>query len=118
MNPVISPPTSSADPLPPLRCLARIALRIVADTENPGGSVSTHAVFDHETDHYLLITSGWQGYRRVYRVLAHVAIIGEDVHVYEDGTVMGVAGYLCTAGVLPEHIICSWLREQTQSANG
>ncbi|MBC8139978.1 MAG: XisI protein [Armatimonadetes bacterium] len=101
--------SEAVTPPNPLRGLAQNALRRIVDTERSGvETVRTHAVFDHDADHYLLVAEGWQGYRRVYRTLAHVALIGDCLHIYEDGTVEGVAAHLYAAGVAPESIVCEW----------
>ncbi|RYG88670.1 MAG: hypothetical protein EON58_19830, partial [Alphaproteobacteria bacterium] len=63
---------------------------------------------DQDNDHYLLVAEGWQGYRRVYRTLAHVALSEGCLHVYEDGTIEGVAERLHAAGVPRENIVCEW----------
>lgn len=104
-----APLSQSRTEPPALRRFAQIALRHIAEVEASGTeTVRTHAVFDPEADHYLLIAEGWQGYRRVYRILAHVAIVGDCLHIYEDGTVGGVATYLCAAGIAPNAIVCEW----------
>ena len=105
-------PTTATEPAhqaTPLRRLARTALRqIAADAADAAETVRTHTVFDPDNDHYLLVAEGWQGYRRVYRTLAHLALCAGVLHIYEDGTIEGIAARLRAVGVPPENIICEW----------
>ncbi len=89
--------------------LAESGLRDVAQIASANASVRVHAVCDHESGHYLLVAEGWQGYRRIYRILAHVALAGDDLWVLEDGTVDGIVGRLHAQGIPKERITCAWV---------
>ncbi|MBC8136999.1 MAG: XisI protein [Fibrella sp.] len=93
-----------------LRPLLRLALGRVAHAVGSDMQLRLHTVCDHDSDHYLLVAEGWQGYRRIYRTLVHMALQGDVLHVYEDGTVNGVVECLCAVGVPRERIICEWAR--------
>ena len=100
-------PEAVTEPVP-LRRLAQATLRRLAESTSAKDTMYTHAVFDTETDHYLLIAEGWQGYRRVYRTLEHISFRDGMLHIYEDGTVEGIADRLRAEGVPRERIVCEW----------
>ena len=92
----------------PLRPLLQAVFESVAGAATSDATLRVHIVCDRDSDHYLLIAEGWQGYRRIYRTLAHVALTGNDLHIFEDVTIDGIAGRLQAEGVPREHIICAW----------
>lgn len=62
------------------------------------------AVFDEKNDRYLVVSVGWQKYRRVHGVLIHIDIIDGKVWIQRDGTEYGIARELVEAGI-PKHDI-------------
>ena len=60
--------------------------RVYSDKE-----IKNEAVFDRERDHYLVMSVGWQGYRRVQHSLLHLDIIDGKVLIQRDGTEYGIA---------------------------
>ena len=59
---------------------------------------------DRAQDRYLVVSIGWQGYRRVAHNLLHLDIIDGKIWVQKDGTEDGIAAELEAAGV-PKHDI-------------
>jgi hypothetical protein len=68
------------------------------------GDIRNEAVFDVQTDRYLIVSVGWQGNRRVHGCLLHIELIDEKVWIQRDGTEEGIALELVAAGI-PKHAI-------------
>jgi hypothetical protein len=69
------------------------------------GDLQCKAIFDSDSDSYLLITSGWDGAKRVHSCLVHLDIIDGKVWVQRDDTEDGVTNELVAAGIPKEHIV-------------
>ena len=67
--------------------------RVYSDKE-----IKNKAVFDRERDHYLVMSVGWQGYRRVQHSLLHLDLSDGKVWIQRDGTEYGIANELEEAG--------------------
>ena len=72
------------------------------------GDITNEAVFDRAGDHYLVVSLGWQGYRRVAHNLLHLDIIDGKVWVQKDGTEDGIAGELEEAGISKHDIVLAF----------
>jgi hypothetical protein len=72
------------------------------------GDITNEAVFDRAGDHYLIVSLGWQGYKRVAYNLLHLDIIGGKIWVQKDGTEDGIAGELEAAGVPKSDIVLAF----------
>lgn len=59
-------------------------------------------------DRYLLLTQGWDGYKRIHGLLAHVDIIGDKFYIQEDNTEEGIATDLLEAGVPKDKIVLAF----------
>lgn len=105
-----SPTQRSSGTAPLFRSIVESMLGRIAATASGDVAIKTHTVCDHESAHYLLVAEGWQGYRRVYRTLAHIALLGDGLHIYEDNTVEGIAELLYASGVPKERIVCEWVQ--------
>jgi hypothetical protein len=65
----------------------------------------TLSVFDDETGNYLLMDEGWQGYKRLHHVWAHIETANGKFYIHEDGTEEGIANRLIGANVPKELIV-------------
>jgi len=68
------------------------------------GEIQNQAIFDRKNDHYLIMSIGWEGARRIHGCLIQVDIIDGKVWVQRDGTEDGVTYELEEAGI-PKHDI-------------
>ncbi|GAB4452824.1 MAG: hypothetical protein OHK0029_04500 [Armatimonadaceae bacterium] len=65
----------------------------------------TLSAFDDATGNYILMDEGWQGYKRVYHVWAHIELNQGKFYIHEDGTEEGIANLLLHEGVPKERIV-------------
>jgi hypothetical protein len=73
------------------------------------GNVETQAVFDRQSDHYLLMIFGDEGkQRRVHACLVQIDIKGDQVVIQRDGTHHGMAPDLARGGIAPERIVLAF----------
>ncbi|NEO72733.1 XisI protein [Moorena sp. SIO3H5] len=72
------------------------------------GEIEQFTVFDHNDDHYLLVTVGWEGDRRVCGSLIHIDIKGEKIWIQHDGSEVGVANELVELGVPKSEIVIGY----------
>jgi hypothetical protein len=72
------------------------------------GDVATQAVFDRESDHYLLMIVGKENRRRVHGCLVHIDWIDGKLWIQADGTERGMAPALVRGGIPPERIILAF----------
>ena len=77
----------------------------------------TLLAFDREQGQFLLIDEGWDGYRRVHSVWAHVELRDGKIWIHEDGTQEGIANLLVAAGVPHERIILAFLDSSLRKAS-
>jgi len=80
------------------------------------GPGRTLQAFDRERGQFLLIEEGWDEYRRIHHVWAHVERQGGKLWVHEDGTEAGIANLLVAAGVPPESIVLAFHAPVLRSA--
>ena len=71
-------------------------------------SYRTLSIFDHTTGNYLLMDEGWEKYRRIYRVWAHVEIKNGKFWIHEDGTEEGIASLLLQSGTPSDQIVLAF----------
>lgn len=80
----------------------------------------TLMAFDRERGQFLLLDEGWDGYRRIHRVWAHVELRDGKIWIHEDGTEEGIANILVAAGVARDRIVLAFhapsLRAATEFA--
>jgi len=72
------------------------------------GEIQNEAVFDQKNDRYLVISNGWDGYKRIHGVLIHLDIIDCKVWVQRDGTEEGIANDLIAAGIPKDKIVLAF----------
>jgi hypothetical protein len=65
-------------------------------------------VVDREHDRYLLITQGWDGYRRIHGLLVHIDIVDGKLWIQQDNTEEGIATQLLEAGIPKESIVLAF----------
>lgn len=77
------------------RLSLRDAIRKVFDEwrawPGPEAKFSVVAVEDTESDQYVLLTQGWDGYKRIHGLLAHLEIHDDKIWIQEDNTEEGLA---------------------------
>lgn len=79
------------------------------------GEIEQQTVFDHDSDHYLLMSVGRHGIRRVHDCLIHVDIIKGKFWIQRDGTEYGVAQELVDAGVPKDRIVLAFRSEKKRA---
>lgn len=70
-----------------------------------GADITNEVVLDREHDHYLVVSVGWQGSRRVQHCLVHLDIRDGKVWIQRDDTEAGIAYALEEAGVPKSDIV-------------
>ncbi|HLK59079.1 MAG TPA: XisI protein [Chthonomonadaceae bacterium] len=69
------------------------------------GKQRTLMAFDREHGQFLLLDEGWDGYRRIHHVWAHVEVRDGKLWIHEDGTEEGIANLLVAAGISRDRIV-------------
>lgn len=62
-------------------------------------------IFDQEHHHYQVLNIGWQDQKRIYGVIIHVDLKGDEIWIQRDGTEIGIANQLVEAGVPKQDIV-------------
>jgi XisI protein len=65
-------------------------------------------LFDTNFDHYQVLHLGWQDLKRVYGCIIHVDIKDSKFWIQRDGTEIGVANELVSAGVPKQDIVLAF----------
>jgi hypothetical protein len=79
-------------------------LRELADYDGSQGGFATRTVFDRERDIYLVLTTGFDGLRRVNQIVAHFEITNGKIWAQADNTNLELVREVEEAGV-PKHDI-------------
>lgn len=69
------------------------------------GDLICKAVFDENSDSYLLVTLGWDKAKRIHGCLVHLDIIDSKIWVQRDETEYGVTKELVAAGIPKDSIV-------------
>lgn len=69
------------------------------------GDIHNEPVFSRESGHYMVLSSGWQGARRIHTCLVHLKLHDGKIWIERDGTEHGIAAELVAAGVPADHIV-------------
>ena len=84
------------------------------------GDIARQTVFDRDRDHYLVLSVGREGGRRVHGCVIHVDIIDGKFWIQRDGSEEGIAVELMRAGVPRDRIVLGFkspeLRPMTEFA--
>jgi hypothetical protein len=98
------------DKLAEYRYLIKKLLSYYAELINrrPKPDQETEVVFDEERDHYMLVTTGWSGDRRIRGTTVYVRLRDEKFWIEEDWLENGIATDLVEAGVPKEDIVLAF----------
>lgn len=96
------------DTLSTYRQTVRQVLAVYTDIPYAYGDICTKAVFDRDTDQYLLMTVGWNHDQRVHGCLVHIDIINGKLWIQRDGTEQGIVTELVAAGIPKEAIVLAF----------
>ncbi|NEP40507.1 MAG: XisI protein [Okeania sp. SIO2G4] len=62
-------------------------------------------LFDTKRHHYQVLNIGWKEQKRIYGVIIHVDLRDNKIWIQRDGTEIGIANQLITAGVPKKDIV-------------
>lgn len=79
---------------------------------------TNYALFDPETDQYMIVSVGWDDDRRVHGCLIHLAILDRKVWVQQDNTEDGVTYDLVAAGIPKSDIVLGFHEPQIRPHTG
>ena len=86
------------------------------------GQLERRLILDRHSNHYMLMTLGWEGKKRVHGCLVHLEIIDGKIWVQRDGTEDGIATELVAAGIPKSVIVLAfhppYVRPHTEYAVG
>ncbi|MEQ8539427.1 MAG: XisI protein [Coleofasciculus sp. D1-CHI-01] len=82
------------------------------------GEIQNEAVFDRETNRYLIVSVGWGNDRRIHGCLIHVDIIDGKVWIQRDGTEDGIANELVQAGIPKDYIVLGFHEPSVRQYTG
>lgn len=97
------------DAVNPLAETVERVLCELAAAYRTSGSVRTLLAFDRNRGQYLLVDEGWEGFRRIHAVWAHVEVNANQCRIHEDGTEEGIANLLVRSGILESQIVLAFL---------
>jgi hypothetical protein len=84
------------------------------------GTYEYEVVADREGDHYLVMSQGWEGRRRIHHCVIHLDIINGKIWIQHDNTEDGIGQNLLEAGVPKDKIVLGFkspaLRKYTEFA--
>ena len=104
------------DTLNRYREIAREVLLPLTQRRYSGLDVINEAVFDTQTDRYLIMTVGWQNHiRRITRCLVQLDIINGKIWIQQDNTEEGIADELEAAGIPKSHIVLAFHPEKDRA---
>ncbi len=75
------------------------------DLQYANAEIQNEAVFDRESDRYMVVSVGWDGVKRVHGALIHIDIINGKIWIQRDGTEHGIARELVAAGIPKDQIV-------------
>ena len=67
--------------------------------------IHNEPIFNHEAGQYVVMSSGWQGARRIHGCLLHLKIQDGKIWIERDGTEGGIANDLVAAGIPQDAIV-------------
>ncbi len=70
------------------------------------GNIELQAIVDGE--HYLLMSFGWNGDRRVHSIILHLRIVDDKIWIERDETEEGIAHDLLARGVKQDDIVLAF----------
>lgn len=78
------------------------------------GDIHNEPIFDREAGRYVIMSSGWQGVRRIHGCLVHITIQDGKIWIQRDGTEHGIANDLVAAGIPRDHIVLGFYSAATR----
>ncbi|MFN6517339.1 MAG: XisI protein [Nostoc sp. CreGUA01] len=72
------------------------------------GQLERQLIIDPNGNHYLLLTLGWENKQRVHGCLVHIDIINGKIWIQRDGTEIGIANELVSAGIPKDRIVLAF----------
>ena len=72
------------------------------------GEVETESVIDQSSDHYEIITVGWNHDQRIHGCILHIDIKKGKIWIQHDGTEEGIANRLVDIDVPKEDIVLAF----------
>ena len=78
------------------------------------GAIQNEPIYDREAGRYVIMSSGWQGPRRIHGCLVHINIQAGKVWIQRDGTEHGVAHDLVAAGIPRDQIVLGFYSSPTR----
>lgn len=82
------------------------------------GSVKDDLIFDAEYDRYLLVSTGWEGHKRILQPVIRVDIVDGKIWVQEDNTDWPITDAFVKAGVPKEDIVLGFHPEHLRQYTG
>jgi hypothetical protein len=70
--------------------------------------IENTAIASQDRNHFLIVSEGWEGKRRIHRTLVHLQIRNEKIWVHFDGTADGVVEQLLETGIPKEDIVLAF----------
>ena len=77
----------------------------LANFDHSRHGLSSRTVFDRPNDIYLVVTTGWDGMRRVDHIVAHFDIIDGKIWAQADNTNLGLVREIEEAGIQKHDIV-------------
>jgi XisI protein len=81
-------------------------------------TIRNRLFFDQNTDSFLLLAMGWEGYRRIHHCFVHIELIEDKVWIHFDGTEIGIAKELVDKGIPKEHIVLAFQSPERRQYSG
>jgi hypothetical protein len=80
--------------------------------------LTKRAVFDDESNTYLIVVHGFEDVRRLHGCLVHVEINDGKIWIQQDGTEYGLANELVDAGIPKDKIVLGFKQPQRREHSG
>jgi hypothetical protein len=100
--------------------LEQVAVRVlqsVMESYATPQSFRTLPVFDCQSNNFLLMDEGWEGYQRIHRVWAHIEVKDNKFWIHEDNTEEGIANLLVAEGLSPDQIVLAFYEPAQREAS-
>ncbi len=93
--------------------------KVLADYDNFANRSSkkkseTCLIFDETHDHYLWMSVGWEGKKKIRNIQVHIRIKNEKIYIEEDWTEEGIANELLREGIFKDDIVLAFYAPETR----
>ena len=86
------------------------------------GDIQVETIYDEQGGHFELMYCGWDGSKRIHGSVIHLDIRNGTIWIQHDGTEVGIADELISAGIPHERIVLAFhppdQRKRTPFATG